>query len=368
MAPPRVLFVSKAVAAPFHDGAACIVRDLCDGLSHVQPTVMTTRSASAPSATIRVARVYPERSRFAPAMTDNARVFGHVLRDRAHDLWHFVFAPNPVSSRAGALIRALRRTPIVQTVASQPRSFVDADRLLFGHRIAALSRFTADRLIRHGADPARIEVIPPPVRDINRTQADIAAAKSQAGLHEHAPTFIYPGDLEFSRGSATVAAAAQQILQGVPDAQLVFACRAKTEKAQAEGARLAAQLRTLGQRVRFVGEVADLPALLAGATAVLFPVDDLYGKVDLPYAVLEAALLRTPVIVANTGPLSELKDAPAVDAGNATMLAERTIALARDDAQRRQIGQALRDRVLAMCSPRVVASAYESLYLSLVAT
>jgi len=368
MAPTRVLFVSKAVAAPFHDGATCIVRDLCDGMSQVQPTVMTTRSAPAPSADTRVARVYAGRSRFAPAMTDNARVFAHVLRDRTHDLWHFVFAPNSMSCRAGALLRALRRTPIVQTIASQPRSFVDADRLLFGHRIVALSRFTADGLIRHGADPARIEVIPPPVRDIHRTQADIASARSRAGLHEQAPTFIYPGDLEFSKGAATVAAAARPILQAMPDAQLVFACRAKTEKAQAAGARLAADLFALGQRVRFVGEVADLPALLAGATAVLFPVDDLYGKVDLPYAVLEAALLCTPVIVANSGPLSELKNAPAVDAGNAAMLAERTIALARDDAQRRQIGQALRDSVLAMCSPRIVASAYESLYLSLVAT
>ena len=33
--------------------------------------------------------------------------------------------------------------------------------------------------------------------------------------------------------------------------------------------------------VRFAGEV-DLPALLSLSTGVLFPVDDLYGKIDLP--------------------------------------------------------------------------------------
>ncbi len=362
MSRPRVLFVSKAVAPPFHDGAACLVRDLCAGLSRCEATIMTTRGGPQLGEHIHHAPIYATHSRFSPALRDNARVFGHVLADRRHDLWHFVFAPNPLSSRAGTMLRTLRSVPIVQTVASQPRSFDHVERLLFGDRVVALSRYTADRLVQAGVAAARIAVVPPPIADVARSEADRTEALRAAGLLAGVPTFLYPGDLEFSGGASTVARAAASILRDVPRAQLVFACRAKTDKAKQAQAVLSAELQPHGDRVRFVGEVPDLPALIGAATAVLFPVDDLFGKVDLPYAVLEAALLQVPVVVADRGPLAELSHAPAIAPGDAAALAQWCVRIARDEALRAQIGAALRQSVRSACAPEVVAAAYEDIY------
>lgn len=362
MTRPRVLFVSKAVAPPFHDGAACLVRDLCAGLSRCEPTVMTTNDAPPIRGDARYARIYAGRSRFSPALQDNARVFAHVMTDRAHDLWHFVFAPNPMSSRAGALLRAMRRVPIVQTVASQPRSFDRVGRLLFGDRVVALSRFTAGRLLASGVEAKRVVVVPPPLEDLTRDAAEQAEALRNSGLRDEVPTFVYPGDLEFSRGAQTVATAAALILKELPDAQIVFACRVKTPRAHQVQTELGEQLRSLGDHVRFVGEVGDLPGLLASATAVLFPVDDLYGKVDLPYAALESCLLRVPVIVADQGPLAEIAAAPRVAPGDAPALAQWAVRLANDELLRRQLGSTLRQNIASSCGPAVVASAYEELY------
>ena len=41
---PRVLFVSKPIAPPFHDGTKCLVRDVASELRDFSPVVMTTKN------------------------------------------------------------------------------------------------------------------------------------------------------------------------------------------------------------------------------------------------------------------------------------------------------------------------------------
>jgi phosphatidylinositol alpha-1,6-mannosyltransferase len=293
-------------------------------------------------------------------------VLGFLALEREHDLWHFVFAPNPKSSRAASLLKRLRRKPVVQTIASRPRDFHGVTKLVFGDRVIALSRFTADAMVRAGVDARRLTVIPPPVRDIVRDATAQHAARADLDIPFDAPMFLYAGDLDFSTGARVVAEAAPIIIKRVPDAFMVFACRPKTANAAEARDRLKASLSGLGDRVRFAGEVEDLPALLASATAVPFPVDDLYGKVDVPYVVLESGLLRVPVIVASGGPLEDLGEAPRISPGDASALAEACVELACDEGARRSLGESLRSHVLAHHDPGEVAARHEELYLSLV--
>jgi glycosyltransferase involved in cell wall biosynthesis len=174
--------------------------------------------------------------------------------------------------------------------------------------------------------------------------------------------FVYAGDLEFSRGARTMAEAADAILGSIDDARIVFACRAKTPNARLAQQELQSLLVALSDRVRFVGEVPDLPALLGTATAAPLPADDLYGKVDLPYAVLEACLMKVPVVVAAGSPLAELEGSLVIDPGDAGQLAAACIRLAREPQTHASVGLRLRRWVLEHCSPRAVAEAYETLY------
>ncbi len=362
---PRVLFVSKPVAPPFHDGAVCLVRDLAPFLSAVSATVLTTAQAPLIAQHVDQKPIYPSHGGFAPALRDNARVLQHLLFGPGYDLWNFVFAPNPASSHAGALAKALRSARVVQTVASRPRSLRGASRLLFGDEIVALSRHTADQLIADGFAAARLHVIAPPVRDLERSDEQRARARAAAGVACDARMFVYAGDLEFSGGAALFAHAIPRVLEALNDAVAVFACRAKTPRSACAHAALAAELRPLGDRVRFVGEVEDLPGLIASATAAPFAVDELYGKVDLPYAVLEACLLQVPVLVARGGPLEEIEPAIPIDAGDARGLAEQCIALGRDHDLRRSTGEALRAHVLKVHAPDRIAREYEAIYAQL---
>ena len=358
---PRVLFVSKAVAPPFHDGSTCLVRDLSKALRGAHPTVLSTDEAPSIGPGIRTRPVYAKRSHFSPAKVDNLKVLLHLLRDTDHDIWHFVFAPNPASSYAGRIVKTIRKRPVVQTVASRPLRFETASRLLFGDRVIALSKYTADQLKKHGAKQS-ITVIRTPVADIARSEAQQRKAREEARIDKDAALVLYAGDLEFSSGADTIAEAAPAVLREASSAVIVFACRAKTPRAMQKRESLEARLESFGPRVRFLGEMRDLPSLIASASAVPFPVDDLYGKIDHPYVVLESALLRVPVLVPEGGPLEEIGGIPTMRNGDVKALAGWCVDMVRDDGARRQVGEVLREAVLREHDSSSVGEAVMDVY------
>jgi len=364
----RVLFVSKPIVAPWHDGSKNLVRDVASHLAVARATVMTTPGAQPIGDRVTMDPVYRDPGRFAPGVLANARVFDRLVRGDPLDVWHFVFAPNPASSAAGRLARATRRVrgwggPVVQTIASAPRSFEWGRHLLFGDVVVALSEWTRARFVGAGADVDRFVVIPPcaappptPSEDAQRR------ARDALGIGP-GPIFLYPGDYEVSRGADTVARAAPLIARAVPEARIVFACRPKTERAAAERARIELVLAraNVAHCTVHAGEVPDLAPLLAASSVVLFPVDDLYGKVDLPLVLLEALALGVPLVLARGGPLESIPAARFVHPGDSAALAREAVALlgeGRDELVER--GKDLHRRAF---HPAVVAARYEEIYL-----
>jgi phosphatidylinositol alpha-1,6-mannosyltransferase len=380
--PLRVLFVSKPIVPPFHDGTKCLVRDVALHLERAEAVVMSAPGAPALEsvvdaglyprrdgrAPVQMAPVYPDAGRFAPALLDNVRAAAFLLARSRADVWHYVFAPNPRSSAVGSAIGRLRRAPVLQTVASAPRRFEGLSRLLFGQIVVAQSEWTRRRIVdayeREGVAPAarpRLEVVPPPVGPLRPRSADtLGSARRALGIPEAAPLFVYPGDLETSSGAEDVAAVVAPIVRELPDAVIVFAYREKTPEAP----RLA---RALEQRldspnVRFESELPDVLALIGSASAVLFPVDDLWGKVDLPIVLLESMSLGVPVVAIDHGPLSELDGTVRVPRGDREALAGAALELVRDAGRRTAVVDAQRAAVERRFRAGAVAAAYERLY------
>jgi glycosyltransferase involved in cell wall biosynthesis len=367
--PPLVLFVSKPIVPPFHDGTKCLVRDISLGLRRHRSLVMATPEVSSfgvptpgTNPGITFAPVYGSAGSYSPTLAANARAAAWLVFRASADLWHFTFAPNPRTSEVGRVAKALRGVPVVQTVASSPRKF-DA-RLFFGDVIVAQSRWTRDRVAEAfrvaGRRLPALEVIPPPVGFVRaRSEEEHARVRRELDLTEGAPVFVYPGDLEVSRGAETVASAVRSIARALPDAVVVFACRPKTAAAPAIEADLRRRLDP--RHVRFAREV-DLPTLLGVSSAVLFPVDDLWGKVDIPISLLEAMRLGVPVIALDEGPLADLDGVLTVKAGDAELLAHRAVEVTRDKALREAVITAQHAAISLKYDALIVAAAYESLY------
>lgn len=357
---------------PWNDGSKNLVRDVASHLERAEATVLSTSDAGVDlGARVRVEGVYRDAGRFAPGLAANARVAARLVTGDPHDVWHFVFAPNPRSSSVARVARRLRRAmgwkgAVVQTVASAPRSFAEAPKWLFGDVVVALSEHTARRLREAGADAARLRVVPPcALAPRPRTDAEKVEIRGRLGLGA-GPVILYPGDYEVSRGAATVAEAAPHILHALPDATLVYACRKKTERAEEAQREVQRAIAKAGEdvalRTRHLGEVKEMADLIAVATLVVFPVDDLYGKVDLPLVLLEAMALGVPIVVAEGGPLESLAFAPRVRAGDGQGLADAVLPLLWEDAARQALGEAGRAAYEATYTPKAVAAAYDRIY------
>jgi phosphatidylinositol alpha-1,6-mannosyltransferase len=362
----RVLFVSKPIAPPWHDGSKNLVRDVASHLTRARPTVLSVPGAASLGERVTMEPVYADPGRFTPAALANARVLRRLMTGDPHDLWHFVFAPNVASSSAAKVAYAARRAlgwrgKIVQTIASAPRSFDGVSRLLFGHTIVALSEWTRAALIGAGAPSKQIIVIPPCAAAPHAVTEEARARVRQRLDLGTGPIVLYPGDYEVSTGADTVARAVASIAREIPEVRVVFACRPKTKDAATARDRIIHELDSLhtGHRTRHVGELDDLAPLLSAASVVVFPVDNLYGKVDLPLVVLEALALGIPLVLARGGPLEAIPSARFVDPGDDAALARATIALLQRPGDAGAAGQALWKSRFA---PPVVAAAYDDVY------
>ncbi len=312
--------------------------------------------------------VYASPGKFQPGLGQNLRAVWSLLSGADADLWHFVFAPNPKSSMMGAWLKRARGVPALQTIASPPRNFDNPEKLIFGDIVVAQSSWTRDRLesaFRSSPTKApRIEVIPPPVAALMpRNDAERAAALHQLNIEPEAPVFIYPGDLETSGGVGAVEALVRPLRERIPNAVVVFAYRPKTEQAPVIAARLRQVLEP--SSVRIASDVSDILALMAAATAILFPVDDLWGKVDLPIVLLEAMELGVPVIALDAGPLRDLEGVVKIPDADTGTLLEAALAMAHDSSRRAEVIAEQQAYVATRHRAQVVSRAYENLYAEL---
>jgi phosphatidylinositol alpha-1,6-mannosyltransferase len=365
---PSVLFVSKPVDPPINDGTKHIVTTIASHLTRYDARVMTTRKVSSLEyERVQVDPIYAPASSYAPSVLNNVRAARHLALERQAQLWNFVFAPNLRSSQMGRWLKAMRRIPVVQTVASRPREFTDVQRLLFGDVVVAQSEDTRRRLQKgwledkaSGPCP-RIEVILPPLGDVRvPTLEDTTGIRRSLQLGPDVPILLYPGDIEFSHGARLVKAAASIVTDRHPTAIVVFAYRDKTRDAGPAASQLMRDLNP--KRVRLVREAADILALVRTSAAVLFPVDDLYGKVDLPIILLEAMALSTPVVTVDVGPLAELRGVEQVPLGDPIALANASLALIDDHARRARCIDTQLRAVRERHDAQQAASRYESVY------
>jgi glycosyltransferase involved in cell wall biosynthesis len=182
--------------------------------------------------------------------------------------------------------------------------------------VIAISRATRDDLVRHyGAEPARISVIHHGLSPAFRPAEDDAAAAATRARHGlGGPYFLYVGTIQPRKNLVRLIEAFARAMPHLTlaGAAPLLALAGRQGWLSAAITRRAHEL-GVADHVRFLGYVPDhdLPALLAGSLAFVFP--SLYEGFGMP--VLEAMACGAPVLTSTSSALPEV-------AGDAALLVD----------------------------------------------
>lgn len=213
--------------------------------------------------------------------------------------------------------------------------------------IQCVSRYTRERLVEAGYPPERCKLIPNAV-DLSRFATTSRPRPPQ-------PTFAYVGRLEPVKGVATLLEAWR--IAGLQDTARLLIAGDGSQRAALE-----AQAAPLGDSVRFLGEVRDVPAVLREATIYVQP----SYREGLSNAVLEAMAAGLPVVASRISGNEDIIDEGVsglmVEAGDAAQLAAALRRLAADPDLARRLGEAARRMVERRFGLPAVVAALEAVY------
>lgn len=231
---------------------------------------------------------------------------------------------------------------------SRRQSFLVRQASRFAEHFVCVSDDSARFMAEQGVDSSRIRTI--------RNGIDLAKFAFQ-GPADDGP-ILTVARLSPEKDVANLVRAAQRVIEQFPEARFEIAgdgpCRAELEK-------LAADLKVNG-RVRFHGEVRDIPSLLGRARLFVLPSQ----TEGISLTLLEAQARGLPVVATAVGGSPEV-----VEAGKSGLLtpprdpaalALAILTLLADPARSREMGKAGRERVEKYFDIKTMTRQYESLY------
>jgi glycosyltransferase involved in cell wall biosynthesis len=225
-------------------------------------------------------------------------------------------------------------------------------------RIAAISHFSRQEAIKHGADPGRIRVVP-----IRMARSRSAAPMEQPPFHlVSGRFFLYPANLwRHKNHELLLTAFAMARQQGLPN-DFIMICTGDGVGRRDELTQLVKDL-GIHESVLLPGfiEEGDLEGLYQHSLAVVFP--SLYEGFGMP--VIEAMARGIPVACSNTTALGEVAGEAALlfHPGNPQQIATALLKLAGDPSLRQNMIQQGLQQAKQYAQEAVMAQEYWDLML-----
>lgn len=290
-----------------------------------------------------------------------------------YDIVHYLFTPTLFNA---FVIRYFTpfRPKTIQTIATlredrYPKKLLH--QLFFADRLITYTETTKRKLENLGFN--NVTRIYPGI-DLERYSptAKNPSLLTQLGLKPEHFVVLYPG--EYTRLGATdmLAQTFLRYFQENPDTELrfVFACRVKNEADAVKKQQVQKLFAEAGllDYVAFSDTISDMSGLYSTADVVIFPVENLKGKFDVPLVIIEAYACGKPVILSDLPQFSEFTNKDicvTIPKDSGEKLIESLAYLKQNEAERIRLGENARRFVKDHFNLKNTAKQYEEIYSSL---
>lgn len=286
------------------------------------------------------------------------------------DIAHYLFTPTKLNSFVIKNFIQNNQAKTIQTIATLREDMLsdyDLKKLIFADLIITYSDYAKTKLEKLG------------IRNVNRVYPGI-------NLENYLPNntrkkftayntddFVISFAGEYTRLGAMddVIDSFIQIAAKIPQAKLSMVVRVKNEKDAQKKREIANKLKknNLLEKVVFHDNgkfnMADIYNL---CDISLFPVQNMYGKFDVPLVVIEAMACEKPVIISDIPILKEFaneKNSITIERGNLQQLTDAIFDLYNNPEKRTVIGKAGRQFCEENFDIKKVSSVYEKIYAEL---
>lgn len=370
----RILLATRPLVPPWDEASKNFAYFLGKEVRNHELTLLTTHE---------VLLGLPESVHQVPIFQKNhldfsakLRLFSYLRKNRhTFDITHYLFTPTKQNTR---LIKWLAQPSgkTLQTVATLREDLYTPEELkslLFADRIIVYTDLTKTKLERLGFHNVT-RVYPGIDLDLYQPQAKDPAVMATYGLSADDFFVIYPG--EYTRLGATdmLTQTFLQYFQANPDSNMkfLFACRIKNEADQAkrEEIRTAVKQAKLETKILFDEQSAtvNMAALYNTADVVIFPVENLKGKFDVPLIIIEAYACGKPVILSDLPQFLEFTNTDicvTIPKDSGEKLIESLAYLKQNREEMARLGENARRYVKDHFDLKNTAKQYEEIYATL---
>lgn len=371
----KILLVTRPISPPWDEASKNFAYYLAKNVTGFFPYLLTNGIISElPSTQQRSIYTSNDFSYF-----QKLRLIKHLRKMKNDfDILHYIFTPTKQNSfllknfvNAGKN-KGVRIIQTIATLREDLYSDKDLKNIMFGDLIITYSNHAKNKLNALGFNNVKRVYPGIDLAYYSPQPKDIDSMK-QLGLEETDFVVTYPG--EYIRLGATDDIADMIIKYSAElrtkNIKILFACRTKNDKdAISKKDKVIARMkaRNVLDRAIFVDIFSDMAKLYNLSDVIIFPVQNMRGKFDVPLAAVEPMACEKPVIVSDLPILKEFAqdgNSVTIQKGNIDELASAIFDLYQNPEKRTALGKAGRKFCEENFDIKKVADIYSQIYAKL---
>lgn len=370
--PKKILLLTRPIAPPWDEASKNFAYYLAKNITTVNFTLLTNGIISDLPANIIQKSIYTSNHL---GWMQRLRLLKLTGIRNQFDVMHFMLTPSKLNAFGFKSFLCTKKVKTIQTIATLREDLLkdsDYEDILFADLIITYSDYAKNKL--QGLGFKNVQRIYPGI-DLNyySPKEKNIKAMQQIGINEGDFVVTYPG--EYVRLGA-MDDITDMIIQNAASLRekrikILLACRLKNDPIAIQKKNEVLEKiekNNASDLVIFLDIFPDMASLFNLSDIVIFPVQNMKGKFDVPLAAIEPMACAKPVIISDLPILQEFanpENSVIIERSNVEQLKESILDLYAHPEKRMNLGKSARQFVEANFDIRKVAQKYQEIYETL---
>lgn len=383
----KILLVTRPLSPPWDEASKNFAFDLVKNISDQDITILTSDFNGELNQNITQAQIHSQSKNDFKFSEKVKSLLFQIIKRKKFDIIHYMFTPAKLNNFAIKTFIKNKHVKTIQTIATLREDIYSDEqlkKLLFGDVVITYSKYAKTKLENLGVK--NVQQIYPginlkkftPEKKYLTTTPEIKANPNYATLLEKwnitPDDFVvtFPG--EYVRLGATdlIVDTFLELWKDTKNYNIKYlnSCRIKNEKDETKKNEVVEKFKKAGHldKVIFTGTYSDVNKLYNLADIVLFPVNNMNGKFDVPLAMIEPYACKKPVVVSDLSILKEFSSNEfnvIIPKNDKQALMKAILDLKNDKNHRKILGERAFNFAKRTFNIQDVAHAYDKIYESL---